>query len=177
MGHVSVWALVLVVLTQLPCAPGDLTTVCYCKQGMASACELLRQSDAALAEAVETAIAVARLGEEGVEKEAEAQVASAAPEPPDCKGQEHHVISKRIARALERHPILRGHYKPRDPRLVTRAVDEPSHCGYQSWHRDVDEEVVAWIRREREATVEQFEAFLREIYSRPAMRARFPRGI
>lgn len=176
MGYLSVWALVLVVLAQVPCAPGDLTVVCHCKQGMASACEVLRQSEPKLAEALESVLVVARAGEEGAETDAEAPVASAAPEPPDCKGQEHHVISRTIAKALEDHRVLRGHYQARDPRLVTRAVDEQAHCGYQSWHRDVDREVVAWLRREIKATPEQFEAFLREIYNRPAMRARFPRG-
>jgi hypothetical protein len=54
---------------------------------------------------------------------------------------------------------------------------EESHCGYQRWHRDVDEEVVEWLETERRATPQQFEKFLREIYNRPEMRKRFPYGI
>lgn len=36
--------------------------------------------------------------------------------------------------ALDEHSKLRGLYRPRDPRFVSRAVDEQSHCGYQQWH-------------------------------------------
>ncbi|HEX8698702.1 MAG TPA: Wall-associated protein precursor [Myxococcaceae bacterium] len=100
----------------------------------------------------------------------------AAPEPPDCKGQEHHVISRPIAKALKDHPNLRGLYEPRDERYKAKAKDKQSHCGYQKWHREVDVEVIIWLRRYRKASREEFEAFLREIYSRPEMRKRFPHG-
>lgn len=106
----------------------------------------------------------------------EAQALPAAPEPPDCNGQEHHVISRRIARELERHENLRGLYEPRDERFKARAKDKDAHCGYQRWHRDVDEEVIAWLQRYRNATREEFETFLREIYSRSGLRERFPHG-
>lgn len=173
------WAILWMVLTQVPCVQGDSTVVCSCKQGGTSACEVLRDTEPRLFERLEQALTVAKVveGQEGgAEAGVEAQSASEASEPPDCKGQEHHIISKRIARELELHPVLRGLYKPRDPRFITQAKDEPSHCGYQSWHRDVDEEVIAWLRRFRRATPAEFEAFLRELYSRPAMRARFPNG-
>ncbi|MFP2905810.1 hypothetical protein ACLESD_12280 [Pyxidicoccus sp. 3LFB2] len=91
-------------------------------------------------------------------------------------GQLHHVISKRIAAALEEHAILRGHYTARDPRFVTRAVDREAHNGYQKWHRDVDDEVIGWLDDFDNATPLEFEAFLRRLYSRPEMRARFPHG-
>jgi hypothetical protein len=91
-------------------------------------------------------------------------------------GQLHHPISKPIAKALARHRTLSGLYTERDPRFVTRAADKASHNGYQKWHRDVDDEVIAWLRKYQDATPAEFEAFLREIYSRPAMRARFPDG-
>jgi len=39
---------------------------------------------------------------------------------PELTGQEHHVISKRIARKLEEHATLRGRYAERDPRFKTR---------------------------------------------------------
>lgn len=38
----------------------------------------------------------------------------------------------------------------------------------------VDAELIEWLRREREATPEQFERYLRSIYNRPEMQARFP---
>ncbi|HEX8825486.1 MAG TPA: Wall-associated protein precursor [Archangium sp.] len=170
----------LLLLAQVPCAPNDLTVVCSCKQGVASACDTLRLSEPELAAKLEaafqTAAAVqgARIAVEALK--AEGETSPASPEPPECKGQLHHIISKRIAKALERHRILRGHYKPRDPRFISRAVDEKAHCGYGEWHRDVDDEVIAWLARYRDATPEQFEAYLREVYRRPDMLKRFPRG-
>ncbi|ATB28009.1 Wall-associated protein precursor [Melittangium boletus] len=173
-------SILLLLLTQVPCAPNDLSLVCHCKQGMVSSCAVLRETDPKLADAVDKALTLARVAEEvgkaGEAIEAEAQASSDEPEPPDCKGQNHHVISRPIAKELDQHITLRGLYTARDPRFVTRAVDEPSHCGYQSWHREVDKEVISWLRRYRQATPKQFEAFLREIYSRPSMRVRFPRG-
>jgi hypothetical protein len=91
-------------------------------------------------------------------------------------GQLHHPISKKIARKLEEHDTLRGHYTERDPRFVTRAADKDSHNGYQQWHRDIDDEVIDWLDRYKKATPEEFEDFLRQIYNRPEMRARFPNG-
>ncbi len=104
------------------------------------------------------------------------QEASDAPEPPDCKGQQHNIISRPIAKALDKHPKLRGLYKARDERFVTQAKDEQSHCGYQEWHRKVDDEVIKWLDKNKNATSKQFEEYLREVYSRPEMRARFPNG-
>ncbi len=102
--------------------------------------------------------------------------ADASDEPPDCNGQEHHIISRPIAEALEKHETLRRRYEPRDERFKTKAKDKESHCGYQKWHREVDEEVIEWLGNRPKATPEQFMKFLREIYNRPAMRKRFPNG-
>ncbi|XXF77949.1 Wall-associated protein precursor [Myxococcaceae bacterium GXIMD 01537] len=169
--------LVLAVSAQVPCAPSDSTLVCFCKQGQASACEVLRPSHPRIVEAIETAVRAARLEEQADRAaEAQAEASSRAPEPPDCKGQRHHVISRPIAKELEDHGTLRGLYKPRDPRFVAQAKDEEAHCGYQQWHREVDLEVVQWLKEQRDATPEQFMRLLREIYSRPAMKARFPHG-
>ncbi|XXF77947.1 Wall-associated protein precursor [Myxococcaceae bacterium GXIMD 01537] len=169
--------LVLSVAAQVPCAPSDSTLVCFCKQGQASACEVLRPSHPRIVEAIENAVRAAKLEEQAARAaEATAEASSSAPEPPDCKGQRHHVISRPIAQELERHATLRGLYKPRDSRFVTQARDEEAHCGYQQWHRDVDQEVIRWLRERRDATPEQFVRFLREIYGRPAMKARFPHG-
>jgi hypothetical protein len=100
----------------------------------------------------------------------------AAPEPPDCQGQNHHVISRPIAKKLKDHDTLGGLYEPRDERFVARAKDRESHCGYQNWHREVDREVIQWLRDFPKATRKEFESFLREIYNRPEMRQRFPHG-
>ncbi len=102
--------------------------------------------------------------------------AAESDEPPNCTGQKHHIISRPIAEELEKHRTLRGLYKPRDERFVTRAKDKESHCGYQQWHRDVDQEVIRWLQRETRATPKQFEEFLREIYNRPELLKRFPNG-
>jgi hypothetical protein len=59
---------------------------------------------------------------------------------------------------------------------VAKAKDKESHCGYQKWHRDLDEEVIEWLETRKKATAEQFEKFLREIYNRQEMRERFPDG-
>ncbi|HZH74461.1 MAG TPA: hypothetical protein VEY88_00415 [Archangium sp.] len=81
-----------------------------------------------------------------------------------------------IAKRLANHPTLKGLFKPRDPRFVARAKDEQAHCGYQGWHRQVDEEVINWLKEHPKATPKEFMDKLREIYSRPEMRARFPHG-
>lgn len=161
--------------------------VCDCKQGRASACAILRDTDPKKLEEIEEALRKAAVlqaarqeaaHQQAKQEEAspEARGSSSAPEPPECKGQLHHIISKRIAEALDVHPTLSGLYTPRDPRFVSRAVDEKAHCGYQEWHRDVDAEVIAWLKANEKATAKQFEEFLRSIYNRPAMRARFPHG-
>ena len=58
--------ILLVLLTQAPCAPEELlTSICMCKHGSATACEALRQTDAALADRLEAAAhVVAKMEEE-----------------------------------------------------------------------------------------------------------------
>ena len=175
-------ALLLILLTQVPCSGQELSPACYCKQGMVSACEVVRQTDPALADRLEAAYQLTLKVEESTREAAEAHQAQAqsscdaSAEPAECKGQWHHPISKTIFEELENHKNLRGQYKARDPRFVTRAVDEQAHCGYQSWHRNVDKEVVEWLRKHTQATRQEFESFLRDIYKRTEMRARFPHG-
>ncbi len=174
--------LLLLVTTQVPCSPREFSDTCKCKQGMASACEALRITDPKLAAVLEAAAAQAVVIQQTSHQQAteaseqQAQESSNAPEPPDCKGQEHHIISRPIAKALEEHPVLRGHYTARDSRFVARAKDEKAHCGYQDWHRKVDQEVIQWLQERDKATPKQFEEFLRSIYKRPEMRKRFPSG-
>ncbi|MFP2906584.1 Wall-associated protein precursor [Pyxidicoccus sp. 3LFB2] len=154
--------LLLLVLSTVPCTPQETTAVCGCKQGSASACEALRQVDPKLATELEKSAA------QRAQQQAAKRVATT--------GQQHHIISKRIAAALDRHGTLKGVYQPRDPRFVSQAVDKAAHNGYQHWHRQVDDEVVQWLADNSAATAKQFEAFLRTIYSRPEMLARFPNG-
>ena len=91
-------------------------------------------------------------------------------------GQLHHVISTRIGRAIERHPNLAGQYSRRDPRFTTRAVNEDAHRGYQTWHRELDAEFENWLLRNPSATKEVFERQLRQRYSQPDLKWRFPNG-
>jgi RHS repeat-associated protein len=92
-------------------------------------------------------------------------------------GQQHHAISRTVHSALEQHPSLAGRYSARDPRFVTRAIDGAAHRGYQQWHRELDREVVEWIQNTPDATTEQFERYLRDLYARPDLAPRFPNGL
>jgi hypothetical protein len=182
-------SLLLVVLTQVACTPGEMSAVCSCKQGMVSACVTLAGNDARKAaqvlDEVQAALEQASLMEGAGEENKKQQLQAAAEslsqtlgssEPPHCKGQNHHLISRPIAKGLEDHPTLKGLFEPRDSRFVSRARDEQSHCGYQEWHRKVDAEVVAWLKEHPKATPKEFMDKLRDIYSRPDMKARFPHG-
>ena len=113
---------------------------------------------------------------ESVESD-EASEAAESGEPPPLHGPEspHHLPAHRQGVEETSNPSRSD--KPRDERFVLKAKDEESHCGYQQWHRDVDQEVIRWLRREATATKKQFEKFLREIYNRPEMRKRFPDGL
>jgi hypothetical protein len=180
--------LLLLVTAPLPPVPGETTLVSFCKQGRLSACEELRAVNPEKYAEVMAELAKAALARETLkvaEEEArepedaksdEASDADTTGEPPDCKGQEHHIISRKIAKALARHKTLRGLYEPRDERFKTRAKDEDSHCGYQDWHRKLDDEVIKWLEDNPTATPEQFLRALREIYRRPDMLKRFPNG-
>jgi hypothetical protein len=62
-------------------------------------------------------------------------------------------------------PVPRGAHLHQQPHTVTWPIA-----------KDVDAEVVEWLKDNRDATAKQFEDFLRQIYNRPDMRARFPNG-
>jgi hypothetical protein len=91
-------------------------------------------------------------------------------------GQIHHPISTKVGRAIDNHPILKGVFQKRDPRFVTQAVNEAAHRGYQRWHRELDNEVVEWIRKNPTKNADDFLAYLRELYKRPDLAERFPDG-
>jgi hypothetical protein len=71
---------------------------------------------------------------------------------------------------------LKGLYQYRDPRFLAQAKDLKAHCGYQDWHRKIDKEIADWVDQHAEATAQGFEAFLREVFARPEVQARFPNG-
>ncbi|KFA89690.1 hypothetical protein [Archangium violaceum] len=166
-------SLLVLLLTQLPSTPDPTPVECLCDPE---------------ARVVEAAMEAVKLVEKLSSRNSEVEkvirkgddilqdVAADCSEPIQCTGQLHHIISRPIAKALAKHRTLKGQYKARDKRFVSRAVDEKAHCGYQQWHRDVDKEVVEWLERNGTTTAKEFEAFLREIYNRPDMLARFPHG-
>ncbi len=169
----------------LPCFPGDSTLVCHCKQGFVDSCAALAEADlAALRGLLRTAEMVkAAQGEAEKVKEKSTDVVDtgcgAGQDPNDddqgkCTGQDHHIISMTVWTALNEHDVLRGLYRYRDPRFVAQANDLKAHCGWQDWHRKIDAEIAAWLKQHGKATAEEFEAYLREVYARPELRARFP---
>jgi len=60
--------------------------------------------------------------------------------------------------------------------LLFRAKDQAAHWGYQTWHRELDDEVVKWLSNPKnaQATPEEFLKFLQELYQRPDIKARIP---
>lgn len=108
-------SLLLWLLTQIPCTPGETSAVCNCKSGMLSACATVAlenpEKAAEILARLEQAAALAKVVEEAgqkAESETEAQAVADCSEPKECTGQLHHVISKPIAKALEEHRTLRG---------------------------------------------------------------------
>lgn len=95
----------------------------------------------------------------------------------ELTGQDHHAISKKVHNALEEIPSLAGRYRHRDPRFVTQAIDKDAHTGYQTWHRDLDDEIAEHIRGSGEMTPEGFEQYLRNRYRDPDLLARFPNAL
>jgi len=168
----------------LPCAPGELSVVCQCKQGFAQACQTLAvQSLDKLRDillAAEMAKAVQEKAKEGSTDVVDTGCGTGQDPNDDdqskCTGQDHHIIDMAVWTALNEHDVLRGLYRYRDPRFVAQAKDLKAHCGYQDWHRKVDAEIAAWIKKFGQATAEQFEAYLREVYARPEIQVRFPNG-
>jgi hypothetical protein len=91
--------------------------------------------------------------------------------------QKHHAISRAVHKELENHPFLKGKYEVRDKRFEAIAGSTEAHRGYQSWHRDLDSEVVAWIRNNRQASPSEFESWLKQRYAKPDLKDRFPDGL
>jgi len=167
----------------LPCAPSDSTVVCGCKQGSESACAALAEGDAEALKAILRLAATVKAADELQKATVSVDTGCGVGQSPQqdddqakCTGQEHHIISMTVWKALERHRVLRGLYRYRDPRFVAQAKDLKAHCGWQGWHRNTDAEIADWLERHRDATAEQFAAYLREVFSRPELRLRFPNG-
>ena len=58
--------------------------------------------------------------------------------------------------------------------MLSQALDRAAHNGYQAWHREYHDEIVAWLRTHREASVNDFLNELKSVYSTDEMKHRFP---
>lgn len=95
-----------------------------------------------------------------------------------CTGQVHHAISKTIHDELQVHATLKNVYKFRDNRFVTQAIDKAAHKGYETWHRNYERQVKAWLFEKKQATPAEFEAYLRNLYKTDNVLApKFPNGL
>ncbi len=95
-----------------------------------------------------------------------------------AEGEVQHAISKKVWRALQTHPSLKGKFSLRDPRFETRGICKEAHRGYQDWHRKLDDEVAKWLARpeNQNITPEFFESWLKRRYCEPDLKWRFPEG-
>jgi RHS repeat-associated protein len=89
-------------------------------------------------------------------------------------GQVHHLISNRVLAAMKSHKALSAGADAMRARLKKQAVDLAAHNGYQKWHRDLDDEIVSWIRNHENATEDEFLRYLDGVYNRPEIKSRFP---
>ncbi len=58
--------------------------------------------------------------------------------------------------------------------MLSQVLDKAGHNGYQAWHREYDDEIVAWLRTHREVSVNDFLNKLKSVYSTNEMKHRFP---
>lgn len=91
----------------------------------------------------------------------------------DGPGQVHHLLSAEILDALDNHPTLSAVFVRDDPRLMRRAADLESHYGYQDWHRQYDANVSDWLRRNPDATPQNFLDYLDAVHAHEDMMSRF----
>jgi hypothetical protein len=91
-------------------------------------------------------------------------------------GQNHHLLTNKVMRALDKHRTLRGVFKRDDKRFQYLAKDAEAHKGYDEWHREIDDEVVNWIkdRNNAEATPKEFIRYLHDYYQAPRQSRRIP---
>jgi hypothetical protein len=91
-------------------------------------------------------------------------------------GQNHHLLTNKVMRALDKHRTLRGVFKRDDKRFQYLAKDAEAHKGYDEWHREIDDEVVRWISADenKTATPTQFIRYLHDFYQKPMQNRRIP---
>lgn len=89
-------------------------------------------------------------------------------------GQRHHLMSTKIIRTLNDHPVLKGVYNRQDERFIYRALDNAAHRGYQTWHRVYDQTVVAWLLKHQNSTPKMFQKYLHKIHQSGELQKRIP---
>ena len=89
-------------------------------------------------------------------------------------GQNHHVLSNPMMKALENH-ALNGLFE-RAGSLV-QALYKHSHNGYQTWHRAIDNYMVNWLKNNPNASPNQFWRELYNQYNTKDMIKRFGEGV
>ncbi|MEX0275694.1 MAG: RHS repeat domain-containing protein [Flavobacteriaceae bacterium] len=91
-------------------------------------------------------------------------------------GEEHHLVSTKVARALDNHPILNGafDYSRTNKKYIYRALNQDAHRGYQTWHRLYDATVVKWLQTNPRATEKIFNEYLHNLHQQPWLKERIP---
>ena len=80
-------------------------------------------------------------------------------------GQNHHAISKTINDAKVMNKNL-DCISRNDPAFQVKALTPEAHKGYQDWHRTYDKEISAWLKRNQNATPQDFIDMLNNYYCR-----------
>ena len=73
---------------------------------------------------------------------------------------------------LKKHEVLNGVFKRNY--VIVQAIDQASHKGYQTWHRNYDDAAVQWLIKNKAATAEEFLSYMLDVYKQTDMINRFP---
>ncbi len=91
---------------------------------------------------------------------------------PGAVGQAHHPISRRIEAIASENENLKG-VVTRNSWGTIRAGTKADHIGYQKWHRNFDNATINWIKRNPNATANEFVDFMNRLYGSSVARSRF----
>ena len=86
-------------------------------------------------------------------------------------GQKHHPFSRKIVKAANGNPNLKGQVTRNSGTL--KALTKEAHQGYQTWHRELDDKVVTWITKNKTASLSDFTNYMNQLYGTDDMIARF----
>lgn len=86
-------------------------------------------------------------------------------------GQKHHPISNKIANTASLNPNLRGVITRKIG--VIKAFTLKDHQGYQDWHRDFDNQTIARLQKNSDATLDLFLNYMNDLYATDIAMSRF----